>query len=207
MANLSSLDQCNLFSSDISLSYLLEPDDLCFVIKEEIGPLIKDSDFEDMYKDGGRLPVSPRLLILVLLMQFLEGLSDRAAVRNLKFRLDWKIAFGLAVDFAGIHSTTMTYFRDRLIANDKATYTFDKILEHLSSLGLIKSGGKQRIDSTHIIGFVRELSRIELLHETLRLFCLDVEIFKSQMDETLLTYQEKYIDKVSTYRMSDADKK
>ena len=82
------MNQRDLFGSDVLLTHLLEPDDLCYVIKEEIGPRLKDSDFEDMYKDGGRPPVSPRLLILVLLMQFLEGLSDRAAVRNLKFRLD-----------------------------------------------------------------------------------------------------------------------
>ncbi len=76
------MNQCNLFGSDVSLSHLLDSEDLCFVIKEEIGPRLKDSDFEAMYKDGGRPPVSPRLLILVLLMQFLERLSDRAAVRN-----------------------------------------------------------------------------------------------------------------------------
>ena len=73
MANLLFLDQRNFFGSDISLSHLLEPEDLCYVIKEELVPLIKDSDFEDMYKDGGRPPISPRLLVLVLLMQFLGG--------------------------------------------------------------------------------------------------------------------------------------
>jgi hypothetical protein len=72
---------------------------------------------------------------------------------------------------------------------------------------LIKANGKQRIDSTHIIGFVRELTRMELLHETLRLFCLDVEAFKSKMDLTLLTFHERYVDKVSTYRMTEAEKK
>lgn len=206
MANLSSMDQRNLFGSDVMLSHLLEPDDLCYVIKQEICPLIRDSDFEDMYKDGGRPPVSPRLLILVLLMQFLEGLSDRAASRNLKFRLDWKIAFELAVDFSGIHPTTLTYFRDRLIANDKASFAFDRILEHLSTKGLIVPRGKQRIDSTHIVGLVCELTRIELLHETLRLFCLDVEKYRSQMDENLTIFQQKYIDKVSTYRMTEVEK-
>ena len=207
MANLLFLDQRNFFGSDISLSHLLEPEDLCYVIKEELVPLIKDSDFEDMYKDGGRPPISPRLLVLVLLMQFLEGLSDRAAARNLKFRLDWKIAFELSLEFASIHPTTLTHFRDRLIANEAASYAFDRILEHLTRKGLIKANGKQRIDSTHIIGFVRELSRIELLHETLRLFSQDVGIYKSEMDENLLTHQERYVDKVSTYRMTDADKK
>lgn len=206
MANLSTYDQTNFFSSNVTLSHLLEPDDLCYVIKEEIGSRIKDSDFEDMYKDGGRPPISPRLLILVLLMQFLEGLSDRAAIRNLKFRLDWKIAFGLPVDFLGFHSSTLTYFRDRLIANSKATYAFDKILAYLAEKGLIKQSGQQRIDSTHIIAAVRELTRIELLHETIRLFCLDLGLRKKQMSETVLELHSKYTDTISTFRMTKGEK-
>jgi transposase len=77
----------------------------------------------------------------------------------MKYRLDWKIAFGLPIDFAGIHNTTLVLFRDRLIENEKSSYAFDKILDHLTSLGLIKKGQKQRIDSTHVIGNVRELIR------------------------------------------------
>lgn len=207
MANLASYDQQNLFGSDVTLSHLLDADDLCYVIKQEISPLIKDSDFESMYKDGGRPPISPRMLILVLLMQFLEGLSDRAAARNLKFRLDWKIAFGLTVEFAGIHPSTLTYFRDRLIASEKATFAFDKILEHLKNVGLVKSSGKQRIDSTHVIGAVRELTRIELLHETLRLFCKDAASFKWAMDESLIALHERFADRISTYRMTAEEKK
>ena len=206
MANLSTYDQTNFFNSDVTLSHLLEPDDLCYVIKEELSTRIKDSDFEDMYKDGGRPPISPRLLILVLLMQFLEGLSDRAAVRNLKFRLDWKIAFGLPVDFSGFHSTTLTYFRDRLIANSKATYAFDQILAYLGEKGLIKQNGKQRIDSTHIIAAVRELTRIELLHETIRLFCSDLELKKIQMNESISELYNKYTDTISTFRMNKDEK-
>ena len=48
------MNQRDLFGSDVLLTHLLEPDDLCYVIKEEIGPRLKGSDFEDMYKDGGR---------------------------------------------------------------------------------------------------------------------------------------------------------
>ena len=207
MANLAAYNQQNLFGSDVTLTHLLEIDDLCYVIKQEISPLIKDTDFESMYKDGGRPPISPRMLILVLLMQFLENLSDRAAARNLKFRLDWKIAFGLAVDFAGIHPSTLTYFRDLLISSEKASFAFDNILEHLKFVGLVKSSGKQRIDSTHVIGTVRELTRIELLHETLRMFCNDATSFKWAMDKTIADYHERYLDRISVYRMTASEKK
>jgi len=66
---------------------------------------------------------------------------------------------GKILDFGGIHPTTLVYFRDRLLANDKASFAFDKVVEHLVAAGLVKKGAKQRIDSTHIIGNVRELSR------------------------------------------------
>lgn len=207
MADLSLFDQRNLFGADLVLARLLEPDDLCSTIKKEISPLFKDSDFEEMYKDGGRPPVSPRLLMLTLLMQFLEKLPDRAASSNLKFRLDWKIAFELPLDFSGIHPTTLVYFRNRLLENKNASLLFDSVVEHLKGCGLIKRGGKQRIDSTHIIGCVRELSRVELFHETLRLFCIDTVPFTVHMDEDLITLHEKYIDKISIHGVTESQRK
>ena len=108
--NLSHYDQKYLFGADMIYSEMLKPDDLCYTIKNEIAPLISNTDFGEMYKKGGRPPVSPKILLLVTLMQFLEKLSDRSATMNLKFRIDWKIAFGLAIDDMGIHSTTYTLF-------------------------------------------------------------------------------------------------
>jgi len=185
----------------------LKSDDICFTIQHEISPLIKVADFEEMYSEGGRPPVSPRLLILVLIMQYIERLSDRAAAANLRYRLDWKIAFGLELDFAGIHPTTLVYFRDRLLANDRASYAFDVVLDHLSKVGLVKKNAKQRIDSTHVIGLVRELSRIELLHETLRVFCNDIEQYKSALPtSSLLEQMEYYSEKIAIRGISNAQK-
>lgn len=185
----------------------LKSDDICFTIQKEIAPLVDIIDFEEMYREGGRPPVSPRILILVLIMQYIERLSDRAAAANLRYRLDWKIAFGLELDFAGIHPTTLVYFRDRLLASNRASYAFDKVLGHLSTVGLVKKNAKQRIDSTHVIGLVRELSRIELLHETLRVFCQEIEQYKSQLTSSVLVdHLEYYSDKISIRGISDVQK-
>lgn len=196
--DLSHYNQKNLFGADVMLDNFLGENELCSTIQKEIAPLIKDTDFEDMYEGGGRPPISPKVMLLTLIMQFLERLSDRAAANNLKYRLDWKIAFGLPIDYPGIHNTTLVHFRDRLIENEKSSYAFDKILEHLVTIGLVKKGRKQRIDSTHVIGNVRELSRLELLHETLRLFCKDINIYRVHLDESLQNIQLLYVDKIST---------
>lgn len=184
----------------------LRAHDLCYILKEEIAPKLKLSDFEDMYSGVGRPPVSPKTLVLVLLLQFLEKLTDRAAANNLRFRLDWKIALGLEVDFPGIHPTTLVYFRDRLLANNKACYAFDSVIEHLVEAGLVKKGQKQRIDSTHIVGNVRELSRLDLLHETLRLFCLDAKPYQSLMSATLEEKQEYYSEDISIRGIGELQK-
>ncbi|MCX6128417.1 MAG: transposase [Proteobacteria bacterium] len=188
------------------LSDFLRPDDLCFTLQKEIIPKIKLVDFESMYSEKGRPPVSPVVLLVILILQYIERLSDRAAASNLRFRLDWKIALGLELDFAGIHPTTLVYFRDRLIENEKASLAFDRILEHLKECGLVRKGSKQRIDSTHVIGDVRELSRIELFHETLRLFMENVKTHKPSMPSLLQEKHEYYISSISTRGASDKQK-
>lgn len=200
------LKQPYLFGADRMLADFLKPDDLCFTIQEEIAPKIKLEDFEDMYKGGGRPPMSPKILLLVLILQYLERLSDRAAAYNLRYRLDWKIVFGLELDFKGIHPTTLVYFRDRLIESKKASYAFDKVLEHLKSIGLIKKGATQRIDSTHIIGSVRELGRLELFHDTLRLFCEDILSIREFFNPLIQERVDFYSEDISIRGISDLQK-
>lgn len=189
------------------LDGFLREDDLCHTLMNEIAPRIKLEDFENMYMEGGRPPINPKVLLLVLIMQFIERLSDRAAAYNLRYRIDWKIALGLELDFNGIHPTTLVKFRDRLLASEKASYAFDKVIEYLVEQGLVKRGCKQRIDSTHVIGKVRELSRLELFHETLRLFCVDVVDLKDEMPNFIRELFEYYVDEIAIRGISDAQKK
>ena len=51
---------------------------------------------------------------------------------------------------------------------------FDGIVDLLIELGLVKRKGKQRLDSTHILGYVKEMSRLECAMETLRLALEDL---------------------------------
>ena len=46
---------------------------------------------------------------------------------------------------------------------------FDGIVRLLVELGLVKKKGKQRLDSTRIVGYVKAMSWLECAMETLRL--------------------------------------
>lgn len=73
MANLERYNQRDMFGAQTTLANLLGPQELCTTIRDEIAPRIKDTDFEDLYKDGGRPPVSPRLLVLVTIRILVVG--------------------------------------------------------------------------------------------------------------------------------------
>jgi transposase len=59
-------------------------------------------------------------------------------------------------------------FRARLIAGAHEQILFDKVLEHLRTQGLLKARGRQRTDSTHVLGAIRNLNRLEFVIETMR---------------------------------------
>jgi Transposase domain (DUF772) len=49
-----------------------------------------------------------------MVLQALEGLSDRDAAGALRDRISWKVAAGLALDDAGFDYSVLTYWRTRL---------------------------------------------------------------------------------------------
>jgi hypothetical protein len=62
----------------------------------------------------------------------------------------------------------LSEFRSRLVAGDLTSLALDALLERLAGLGLVRAGGRQRTDSTHVLGAIRSLNRLELAGETLR---------------------------------------
>ena len=62
----------------------------------------------------------------------------------------------------------LSEFRSRLVAGDLTCLALDALLERLAGLGLVRVGGRQRTDSTHVLGAIRMLNRLELAGESLR---------------------------------------
>lgn len=125
---------------------------------------------ETLYCEGnGRPGIDPVLLCGVTLLQFMEKVSDRRAAEQVAYHLGWKYALDLELPYRGFHPTVLVYFRDRLEENQAQRVIFDGIVDLLIETGLVKRGGKQRIDSTHVLGYVKEMSRLECAVETMRL--------------------------------------
>jgi transposase len=119
--------------------------------------------------DNGRPGVEPVVLLGVLIFQFLERVPDRQAIELVKYHLGWKLALNLKLSEGGFHPTTLVYFRQRLIEHAKTDVAMRAVLAALQKEGLIPKRSKQRLDSTHVLSAVRDLSALECVRETLRL--------------------------------------
>ncbi|MEV6207267.1 hypothetical protein [Kitasatospora sp. NPDC051914] len=82
--------------------------------------------------------------------------------------IDWKYAIGPELTDPGFDFTVLAGFRARLVEHGTERLIFDRLVEHCRQEGLISAGGKQRTDSTHDIGAVRDLNRLELAGESVR---------------------------------------
>ncbi|AOR29752.1 hypothetical protein BFF78_00385 [Streptomyces fodineus] len=65
---------------------------LAIRVRDELGALFTDEQFADLFPVRGKPAWSPGRLAMVLMLQFVEGLTDRQAAEAVRARIDWKFA-------------------------------------------------------------------------------------------------------------------
>ncbi len=80
----------------------------------------------------------------------------------------WKYALGLDLDDSGFDHTVLSEFGTRLAEGHAELFLLDAMLARFKEHRLLKTRGKQRTDSTHVLSCMRVMSRHESLAETLR---------------------------------------
>ncbi|MFF3847357.1 transposase, partial [Streptomyces sp. NPDC002328] len=141
---------------------------LAIRVRDELGPLFSDEQFADLFPARGKPACSPGRLAMVLVLQFVEGLTDRQAAEAVRARIDWKYALGLELADAGFDYSVLSEFRDRLVGAGGGREILDSVLAAARRQGLVTARGRARTDSTHVLSAVRELNQLELVAETLR---------------------------------------
>ncbi len=91
--------QASFFDASYICETLIPSDSYYRKFKEIVSPLMDELDFETMYcQDNGRPPISPKLLAMVLLLQFHKNLSDREMERACMYDIEIKYALGLKLN-------------------------------------------------------------------------------------------------------------
>jgi hypothetical protein len=126
--------------------------------------LFPDELFADLFPSGrGRPSVPADQVATVMVLQSLEGLSDREACRALTTNIAWKAAVGLAITDEAFHPTVLTLWRNKLRASERPQRIFDAVREVIASSGVIAGKHRRALDSTVLDDAVQRQDTITML--------------------------------------------
>ncbi len=138
-----------VMDAESPLGRLLPPGSGYAFLAEHRLRLFPDAMFADLFPSAlGRPSVPADVVATVLVLQALEGRSDREAVEALTFDLRWKAAAGLPVDAVAFHPTVLTYWRRRLARSARPQRIFDAVREVVGATGALSGKTRRVLDST-----------------------------------------------------------
>src|SRR3954447_18828220 len=109
--------------------------------------LFPDELFADLFPSGrGRPSVPADVVATTMVLQSLEGLSDREAAQALRTDLRWKVAAGLALDDEGFHPTVLTLWRNKLRQSDRPQRIFDAVRDVITATGVLSGKTRRALD-------------------------------------------------------------
>jgi IS5 family transposase len=145
----------------------LAPDSIYALLHRECHRLFPDALFADLFTDVGRRSIPPTIVAVVMVLQRLEGLSDREAVERFSFDVRWKYAAGgLDFDHPGFAHTVLVDMRARLARSERPGRIFEVALDAAREAGLM--GRRRVLDSTVLYDAVATMDTVSLLRAGIR---------------------------------------
>src|SRR6266852_3561078 len=135
------------------------------VLHRERDRLFPDEMFADLFSDRGRRSVPPSVVATVMVLQRLEGCSDREAVERYSFDARWRYAAGVGGYDGGsrgsfVH-TVLVDMRERLRRSERPDRVFKATLEAGRAAGLV--GRRRVLDSTQLYDAVTTMDTVTLI--------------------------------------------
>jgi len=143
------------------------PGSIYGLLHRECHRLFPDEMFADLFTDVGRRSVPPMIVAVVMVLQRIEGCSDREAVDRFCFDARWKYAAGgLDFDYPGFVHTVLVDMRARLARSDAPDRVFEAVLEVARAAGLL--GRRRVLDLTPIYDAVATMDTVTLARSAIR---------------------------------------
>jgi hypothetical protein len=160
--------QADLFSSTVAFcGQRVAPDSIYGILHRECFSLFPDEMFADLFDEAGRRSVPPMIVAVVMVLQRIEGLSDREAVDRFAFDARWKYAAGgLDFDYPGFVHTVLVDMRERLRRSERPDRIFEVTLDAARRAGL--TGRRRVLDSTPLYDAVATMDTVTLVRSAIR---------------------------------------
>jgi hypothetical protein len=145
----------------------IRSDSIYALLHRECFALFPDELFADLFADLGRRSVPPLIVAVVMVLQRLEGASDREAVERFTYDARWKYAAGgLPFDYPGFAHTVLVDMRARLARSAQPNRIFERTLEVAKAAGLV--GVRRVLDSTPLYDAVATMDTVTLVRSAIR---------------------------------------
>jgi Transposase DDE domain/Transposase domain (DUF772) len=132
--------------------------------------LFPDDLFVDLFATIGRRSVPPSVVATVMVLQRLEGLSDREAVDRFTFDARWRYAAGVGgwdgAGPVGFAHTVLVDMRERLRRSQRPDRVFEVALTAAREAGLV--GRRRVLDSTPLYDAVATMDTLTLIRSAIR---------------------------------------
>jgi IS5 family transposase len=160
--------QADIFRSTTEFCAPRVPSDsIHALLHRECFNLFPDALFGDLFADVGRRSVPPLIVAVVMVLQRLEGCSDREAVERFTYDARWKYAAGgLPFDYPGFAHTVLVDMRARLARSERPNRIFEVTLEVARQAGLV--GVRRVLDSTPLYDAVATMDTVTLVRSAIR---------------------------------------
>ena len=145
--------------------------------------LFPDELFADLFPNRrGRPSVPADVIATVMVLQALEGLSDRDAIASLRTNIAWKAAAGLALDDEGFHPTVLTLWRNKLRTSERPQRIFDAVRAVVAETGVLNGRTRRVLDSTVLDdAVVRQDAVMQLVAQIRRVRRLVPEVMRAYL--------------------------
>ena len=145
----------------------IAPDSVYALLHRECSALFPDEMFADLFAVTGRRSVPPAIVAVVMVLQRLEGCSDREAADRFAFDARWKYAAGgLDFDYPGFVHTVLVDMRERLRRSARPDRIFEVALAAARQAGLV--GRRRVLDSTPLYDAVATMDTVTLVRSAIR---------------------------------------
>ncbi len=148
----------------------LAKDSIYAFLHRERDRLFPDEAFADLFADDGRRSVPPSVVAAVMVLQRLEGLSDREAAERYAFDARWRYAAGVGSydtsEWTIFSHTVFVDMRERLRRSTDPDRVFAIVLGAAKAAGLV--GRKRVLDSTPLYDAVATMDTITLIRSAVR---------------------------------------
>jgi IS5 family transposase len=196
--------------------HLVARDSVHWFLAEHRQRLFPDELFADLFASGrGRPSVPADVIATVIVLQALEGLSDRDAIGQLRMSISWKVAAGRSLTDEGFHPTVLTLWRNKLRASDRPQRIFDAVREVIAATNVLAGKSRRALDSTvlddavtrqdAIMQLVAQIRRVRRLIPAARALALVAHDYDNDPGKPACAWNDRAdIDRVVTELVTDA---